>query len=160
VVVAKTKTPRIREVRRALPTEPEVRRAEPAPPEEGPVNSSTNRAVPSEAQTNSIAPNAPTENPDDEAIVTESRPVKKAETQPQFSTKPRVKKSESVTKKKDSDREVFVSQTAPDPDAGMPKLPRGSVRARFVGVTADGRWMLALPSRKVIVVPPPPDDGR
>ena len=92
--------------------------------------------------------------------MTESRPVKKPDAEPKVSAKPRAKKSESATKKKDSDRQVYVSQTAPDPEAGMPKLPRGSVRARFVGVTADGRWMLALPSRKVIVVPPPPDEDR
>jgi hypothetical protein len=160
VVVTKTKTPRAPEVRRALPPEPEVRRAEPAPPEEGPTDASAHTTVASEQQTNSLAPNPQTQNLEDEAIVTESRPVKKPDTERQVSAKPRAKKSESATKKKDSDRQVYVSQTAPDSDEGMPKLPRGSVRARFVGVTADGKWMLALPSRKVIVVPPPPDEGR
>jgi serine/threonine protein kinase len=158
--VVVTKTPRTPEVRRALPPEPEVRRAEPAPPEEGPADVPANTHVASEQQTNSVTPNTQAQNTEDEAIVTESRPVKKPDAEPKVSAKPRAKKSESATKKKDSDRQVYVSQTAPDPEAGMPKLPRGSVRARFVGVTADGRWMLALPSRKVIVVPPPPDDGR
>jgi len=160
VVMTKTKTPRTPEVRRALPPEPEVRRAEPAPPEEGPANASAHTTIASEQQTNSRAPNPQTQNLEDEAIVTESRPVKKPDAAPKVSAKPPPKKSESATKKKDSDRKVYVSQTAPDSEQGMPKLPRGSVRARFVGVTADGKWMLALPSRKVIVVPPPPDQDR
>ena len=35
-------------------------------------------------------------------------------------------------------------------------VPRGVARARFVGTTPDGMWMLALPSHEIVVVPPPP----
>ncbi|MEY2562721.1 MAG: hypothetical protein QOH88_914 [Verrucomicrobiota bacterium] len=158
-VAAKTK-PRSHEVRRALPLEPEVRRAEPAPPEEGPADAPASTTIASEQQANSFTPNARTPEVEDEAIVTESRSVRKADTEPKASAKPRTKKTESVAKKKDAEQPVYISKSAPDSEEGMPKLPKGSVRARFVGVTADGRWMLALPSRKVIVVPPPPDQDR
>jgi hypothetical protein len=35
-------------------------------------------------------------------------------------------------------------------------MPRGRVKARFIGVTADGNWMLSLPKDKIVIVPPPP----
>jgi hypothetical protein len=38
----------------------------------------------------------------------------------------------------------------------MPKLPPGRVRAKFIGVAADGNWMFELPSRKIVIVPAPP----
>jgi hypothetical protein len=39
----------------------------------------------------------------------------------------------------------------------MVRTPNGLVHARFIGKTPDGQWMLALPSRKIMIVPPPPD---
>ena len=44
-----------------------------------------------------------------------------------------------------------------DGDGAMVQTPDGMVHARLVGTTPDGQWMLALPSRKIIIVPPPPD---
>jgi serine/threonine protein kinase len=44
-----------------------------------------------------------------------------------------------------------------DGDGAMVQTPDGMVHARFVGTTPDGQWMLALPSRKIMIVPPPPD---
>jgi hypothetical protein len=44
-----------------------------------------------------------------------------------------------------------------DGDGAMVQTPDGMVHARLVGTTPDGRWMLSLPSRKIMIVPPPPD---
>ena len=45
-------------------------------------------------------------------------------------------------------------------DDGMPPLSVGSVRAKFVGTTPDGKWILALPNSETVVVPPPPFSKR
>jgi serine/threonine protein kinase len=42
-------------------------------------------------------------------------------------------------------------------DGAVVQLPGGAVHARFIGTTPDGKWLLALPSHKVLAVPPPPD---
>ncbi|MEP6685379.1 MAG: protein kinase [Verrucomicrobiota bacterium] len=44
----------------------------------------------------------------------------------------------------------------PKREGARSRLPRGVKRARFVGTTPDGRWMLELPSNRIVVVPPPP----
>ena len=72
-------------------------------------------------------------------------------------SKPRAKKNERDAKpKRNADQNLYVSTTAPNFEDRLPPLPPGSVRARFVGIMPDGRWMLVLPSHKVILVPPPP----
>jgi eukaryotic-like serine/threonine-protein kinase len=150
----------MREVRRAEPAEdePQVRRAEPAPPEEGPAT-----AAPE------IVTSAPPQQTDSLAQTEESRDaepepagttVKRIEPEPRVASKPPIKKTERPAKPK---RQVNKSKrTYPPQPLGEfegpppPPSPRGRVRARFVGVTADGRWMLELPSNKIIIVPPPP----
>jgi hypothetical protein len=42
-------------------------------------------------------------------------------------------------------------------DGALVRTPDGVFHARRIGTTPDGRWMLALPSREIMVVPPPPD---
>jgi serine/threonine protein kinase len=72
-------------------------------------------------------------------------------------SKPRAKKNERDAKpKRSADQDFYVSTTAPNFEDRLPPLPPGSARARFVGIMPDGRWMLVLPSHKVILVPPPP----
>jgi serine/threonine protein kinase len=159
-VVAEKTAPKkimLHEVRRAEPAEPEVRRAEPAPPEEGPADTAADTTVASEQQTNSVAETDESRNVQAEPAVTSSGSVKRTDAEPKVASKPRAKKTERDAKpKRNAGRRIYVERTAPEFDDGMPPLPRGSVRARFVGVTADGRWMLALPSHKVVIVPPPP----
>lgn len=161
-VVAEKTAPKknvLHEVRRAEPVEPEVRRAEPAPPEEGPVDVPADTTMASEQQTNSVAETDKSRNVEAEPAVTSSKSMKRTDAERKVASKPRAKKTERDAKpKRSEDRIVYVARTAPEFDDGRPPLPRGSVRARFVGVTADGRWMLALPSRKVILVPPPPSE--
>jgi serine/threonine protein kinase len=49
------------------------------------------------------------------------------------------------------------SRITAEGDGAMVRLPEGVVHARFIGTTSDGQWMLALPSKRIMVVPPPPD---
>jgi serine/threonine protein kinase len=75
-------------------------------------------------------------------------------------TTTKVKKERSTKPKRQPDEET-VSQTrvANDDDdvyAAPPQRPRGRNRARFLGVTADGKWMFMLPSKKIVLVRPPP----
>lgn len=110
---------------------PEVRRAEPVPPSEGP----------------------------EEAAAPSSRTEKPKDVSPKVVAKARSKKSETSEKpsrKSQKEKEINAAEREDERDASMPPVPRGSMRAKFVGVTADGQWMLMLPSRKVVVVPPPP----
>ena len=87
--------------------------------------------------------------------MTSSRTEKPKEAEPRVVAKPRSKKSETAKKSsRKSQRETEIDDA--EREASMPPVPRGSMRAKFVGVTADGQWMLMLPSHKVVVVPPPP----
>lgn len=142
----------VREVRRAeLIEEPEVRRAEPAPPEEGPDKAARDRTASSEPETNPIA--QPEENGSVAETVEPTSPkVKRTDPEPK-AIKPRAKKTErTATARRPAQPRTYPPQPMAELEA--PAMPR--VRARFVGVTADGNWMLELPSNKIIVVPPPP----
>jgi serine/threonine protein kinase len=111
----------------ARPVSPEVRRAEPAPPAEGPEN---------------VAPDATA---DSETKVETKLPAKTE----------RIAKAKRESKK-NLERRGPVTVDAEDADRSLPPLPRGQTRARFIGVTPDGQWMLSLPSKKIVVVPAPP----
>lgn len=142
----------MREVRRAeLVEEPEVRRAEPAPPEEGPVEDAPNATASSDQQPISAMQPEESGNPAETAEAP-SLKVKRTDPEPK-AVKPRAKKTErTATSRRRVETRTYPPQ--PMPESGAPPLPR--VRARFVGVTAEGNWMLELPSNKIIVVPPPP----
>jgi serine/threonine-protein kinase len=116
----------------AIPTarraEREVRRAEPAPPAEGP------QEVVAENTEESLAP----------------VPVPPAK-----SKKERLAKTKRESKKETTPQFQIVDN-AEEVDESAPKMPKGRVRARFIGVTADGNWMLSLPKDKIVIVPPPP----
>jgi hypothetical protein len=114
----------------ARPVMPEVRRAEPAAPAEGPEE-------------------VVATNPEDTAGATVA-PVPASRTKKERLAK--IKRQPTT-----EDRPEFVITDDPD-EAQQPtqKLPKGRVRARFIGVTADGNWMLALPKDKIVIVPPPP----
>ena len=71
--------------------------------------------------------------------------------------KERVAKTKREPKREQEARPQFViTNEADDADEPARPLPKGRVRARFIGVTADGNWMLALPKDKIVIVPPPP----
>ena len=118
-------------VPKARPVTPEVRRAEPVPPAEGP-------------EEEVVADNA--------AESVEAVPVPASR-----SRQERLAKTKRAPRKETEERPEFViSDETEESDEPAPPTPKGRVRARFIGVTADGNWMLALPKDKIVIVPPPP----
>ncbi len=116
----------------AKPISPEVRRAEPAPPEEGPESSVQNPAPSAEESSRSVA------------RIEERRAETKS---------PAKMKRDS---RRNAARRIPVAVDPGESDRPLRRLPRGQVRAHFIGVTPDGQWMFSLPSKKIVVVPPPP----
>jgi serine/threonine-protein kinase len=112
----------------ARPVAPEVRRAEPAPPAEG----SEEEVVVANTEETVVPPPTTSRTKKERLAKTKREPKKDAK--PQFR----------------------VADETEEADPTMPQLPRGRVRARFIGVTADGNWMLSLPKDKIVIVPPPP----
>jgi hypothetical protein len=108
---------------------PEVRRAEPAAPAEGPEE--VVAANTEENAEETVAP-VPTSRSKKERLAQTKRPP--ANERPEF----------------------VITDEAGEVQQPSQKLPKGRVRARFIGVTADGNWMLALPKDKIVIVPPPP----
>lgn len=116
---------------------PEVRRAEPAPPEEG---------------------------PDEEAVTSseqETQPAAVRPTRSEQRTENSSRRTERTAKTKrpsdkDPERRIRVVDEAQEMEAPMPRQPDGRIRARFIGVTPEGNWMFALPSKKIVILPPPP----
>lgn len=113
---------------RARPVTPEVRRAEPATPAEGPEDVAAENI--------------------EEAVAPGPVPASRAQ-------KERVAKTKRQ-QKEEARPEFVITDEAEEPGEPAPKLPKGRVRARFIGVTADGNWMLSLPKDKIVIVPPPP----
>ena len=113
----------------ARPVAPEVRRAEPAPPAEGPEDEEEVAM----ADTGADVVPVPTSRTKKERLA-KSKRAPRTEARPEF---------------------VITDETE-EVDESAPKAPKGRVRARFIGVTADGNWMLALPKDKIVIVPPPP----
>jgi len=135
----------------ARPVSPEVRRAEPAPPGEGP------------EEVASMEPSKRTESAESVAPSETSNAEKSAD--PAAVVLTRIPKSEPKTErvaktKRDAKRPQRQASSATDSEESdappSRPLPRGQVKARFIGVTPDGQWMLSLPSKKIVVVPPPP----
>ena len=128
--VRSTRKAEVAAVPTARPVMPEVRRAEPAPPAEGLEEVEAANTAENAGETVALVPTAPTQ-------------------------KERLAKTKRQPKKEPAPQ--FVITDEPD-DVEQPpqKLPKGRVRARFIGVTADGNWMLSLPKDKIVIVPPPP----
>ena len=138
----------MRDVRRAESVEPEVRRAEPASPEEGPAEVAP--------ETKSVAKTEPNREVEAEAPETPSLVLKRTDSKPEVAPKSHANKTEQPAKpKRKSDEKIYL---LPGREFETPsgRLPRGSVRGRFMGVTPDGRWMFELPSHEIVIVPPPP----
>jgi hypothetical protein len=50
-------------------------------------------------------------------------------------------------------------QQAPSDPRSLPPVAVGNERARFVGTTPDGNWILETPAKGQVIVPPPPDEA-
>jgi serine/threonine protein kinase len=114
----------------ARPVTPEVRRAEPVEP-----------ASPAEGPEEVVAGNT------EESVA----PVPTSRTK-----KERLAKTKREPKKEAMPQFRVVDEDDEEADAPPSRMRPGRVKARFIGVAADGNWMFELPSRKVVVVPPPP----
>jgi hypothetical protein len=77
--------------------------------------------------------------------------------EPSVSEKSPAKKTERTAKpKRLAERKEHPRERISESERARPRLPAGSRRARFVGLTPEGWWMLELPSNRIIIVPPPP----
>jgi hypothetical protein len=137
------------EVRRAEPyDEPEVRRAEFARSNEGPAGVERDRTPSPSQQTNFRAKMEPPE--------TTSLVLKRTDSKPEVTPKASAAKTETPAKpKRQVDEKIYLLPGHEFEAAPIDRLPRGSVRGRFVGETADGKWMFELPSREIVTVLPP-----
>ncbi len=111
----------------------EVRRAQ--PPDDQPEAETNEPASPGKGPTESKIASA-----ESESGVPEKSPAKK--------TEQAAKPKRQAERKKDPRERISESETR------RPRSP-GSRRARLVGVTPEGWWMLESPSGRIIVVPPP-----
>jgi serine/threonine protein kinase len=82
-------------------------------------------------------------------MATEAEP-RVAETSP-------AKKIEPAAKpKRQAQRKTYTRERVSESETSRQRLPGRPRRARLVGVTPEGWWLLELPSNRIIVVPPPP----
>jgi len=79
---------------------------------------------------------------DSEARVPEKSPAKKTE--------------QAAKPKRQAERKDYPRERISESERARPHPPSRSRRARLVGVTPEGWWMLQSPSGRIIVVPPPP----
>jgi serine/threonine protein kinase len=140
------------EVRPAESAEPEVRRAEPVPPGEGPGSPASETNAPAKPPRNAAAQLE--ENRDSEKKTAQ---VKRADSESKIKSRTRSQKPAKPTRR--FDERIYLPEPIPE-YAKRPPSPGRSVRARFVGITPDGWWMMQLPSNEIVVVPPPPRRDR
>jgi hypothetical protein len=142
----------------------EVRRAQPADEEETPNSSPTGQGpvVVTPAPTpgpksNAVKPKEPSREVAAEPTETTSLILKRTDLPPDVAPKPPDGKTERSTKlKRQVDPKVYLLPGREFEAPPNDRLPRGSTRGRFMGVTADGKWMFELPSHEIVIVPPPP----
>jgi len=148
------------EVRRAEPAdEPEVRRAELARSGEGPAGVERDRTPSSRPQTNPGAKTEPSRDVESAATETTALVLKRTDSKPDVAPKSRAEITEPPAKpKRQVDEKIYLLPGHEFEAPPIGRLPRGSVRGRFVGETADGKWMFELPSREIVTVLPPPSD--
>jgi hypothetical protein len=118
---------------------------EPEPPMEGPVNSAG-------GSEQSLYSGAPTGGSESESVL--SPPAAAAPSAPRSDAAKTatVAKSTKLSKKGSGKK---VAKVTLKRDRALPRAPRGTVRARFVGMTSDGRLVLELPSSRRVIVPAP-----
>lgn len=114
----------------------EVRRAEPAEDD------------PEATRTKPVSPAAGPESAASQTKATES--------EPRVAEKSAKRTEQAVKSKKQVERKMYPRERISDSERSRPRFPAGSRRARLVGVTPEGWWMLQSPSGRIFVVPPPP----
>jgi serine/threonine protein kinase len=104
-------------------------------------------------------PEATRTEPDSPAVGPESAASQTTATdsEPRVAEKSSTKKNESVAKpKRQAEKKTYPRERISDSERTRPRFPARTRRARLVGVTPEGWWMLQSPSGRIIVVPPPP----
>jgi len=135
---------------------PAIPRAEPIlPPEPPRVASAERTAMPAAPAPEQAAPpsstSQPTSRPEE---ATKSTVAKSAPSSSKSDVKPKTVAAKRVSKSKTS-----RDSSGLDAD-NMPPLAVGSKRARFVGTTPEGNWILQLPNSETVVLPPAPISKR
>jgi serine/threonine-protein kinase len=137
----------------------ESKPTEPAQTEQRVVKSSRDTEVASVPTARSVSPEVRRAEP---APPAEGPEEIDASTEPKVVSAPRSKKERAANMKRRPEKETTRDTRAADEDedanapTSMPQLPPGRVRAKFIGVAADGNWMFELPSKKIVIVPAPP----
>jgi serine/threonine protein kinase len=105
-------------------------------------------------------PEQPAEGPDENSATQQKPAIKQASenatSDSDSSSGSRAKTIASNSKRRSTSQRARGAQSSPDEfDSGTPGgVRRGSVHARFLGKTADGRRILRLPSGRIVVVTP------
>jgi serine/threonine protein kinase len=144
------------EVRRAQPAdEEETPPPEPSPPGEGPA--AVTPAPTPGPKSNPVKPAEQSREVAAEATETTALVLKRTDSAPEVAPTSLAGQTERPAKpKRQVDRKIYLLPGREFEAPPTERLPRGSVRGRFMGVTADGKWMFELPSREIVIVPPPP----
>jgi eukaryotic-like serine/threonine-protein kinase len=66
------------------------------------------------------------------------------------------KNEQAAQAKRQAEKRKYQQERISESERTRPRFPTRSRRARLVGVTPEGWWMLQSPSGRIIVVPPPP----
>jgi hypothetical protein len=141
----------------------EVRRAQPAdeaqpersPPGEGPA-AVTSAPTPG-PKSNAVKPREQSREVAAEATETTSLVLKRTDSAPEVAPKSPAGKTERPARpKRQVDQKIYLLPGREFEAPPTERLPRGSVRGRFMGVTADGKWKFELPSHEIVIVPAPP----
>jgi len=143
------------EVRRAQPADEEETPPEPSPP--GQVPAVVTPAPTPGPRSNAVKPTEQRREVAAEAAETTTLVLKRTDSAPEVAPESPAGKTERSAKlKRQVDKKVYLLPGHESEAPPTERLPRGSVRGRFMGVTADGKWMFELPSREIVIVPPPP----
>lgn len=130
-------------------TPPAPQPAEPASPAEGPVDAAAPQQAASQPSSAARAPEATAAKPATSQRKTASAAAPAAS--PAKTAKSAAKASKDKPKREEQPR---IAQRVPD-DAGLPPVPNGSRRARYLGTRPDGSMVFSLPSSEEVFVPPP-----
>jgi serine/threonine-protein kinase len=139
------------EVRRAQPAEEEETPPEPPHPSEGPA------PVTPGPKSNAVKPTEQSREVAAEATETTSLILKRADSAPEVAPKSPAGKTDRPSRpKRRVDQRVYLLPGSEFEAPPTERLPRGSVRGRFMGVTSEGKWKFELPSHEIVIVPAPP----
>jgi len=131
------------------------RMAEPPAPAEGPAQTSQPGVAAEALPPAKKSEPPPSDVPDNAGkTATDSSSTVAEKAKPQSSSENVRKRDDSHASKRKSRRQRVARSSIPRPHA---PLRVGSQSARFVGTTANGNWILRLPSGETVIAPPVPN---